>query len=97
MKSLTLFDQLLLVWLAIANVWTFLQFGLDKWFAGRSRERTPESTLLLLCAFGGWPAGFLAMTFFRHKIAKPAFVIKFAGTFVVWAALLWGAVKWQHF
>ena len=97
LKTLALFDQFLLAWLAVVNVWTFIQFGLDKWQASRRRERTSEARLLLLSAVGGWPGGFFAMMLFRHKTGKLSFLIKFAGAFVICAALVWCAVKWRTF
>lgn len=92
--SLPTVDRLLLMWVGGMSVWTFLMFGFDKWRAGQSgSRRISEFSLLLLSVLGGWPGGFLGLVFFRHKSSKPAFLIKFAGVFVVWAALVVGAWK----
>lgn len=81
-------------WLALVSVGTFVLFGFDKWRAGRKGgPRVAELTLLLSCALGGWPGGLLAMILFRHKSAKASFQWKFVGTFLVWLALVVGALK----
>jgi uncharacterized membrane protein YsdA (DUF1294 family) len=89
-----MFEKVFLAWVGIASVWTFLMFGFDKWRAGRSgSRRTSEFSLCLVSALGGWPGGFLGIVLFRHKSAKPAFLLKFASAFIVWAALVVGAWK----
>jgi uncharacterized membrane protein YsdA (DUF1294 family) len=87
-------DQLLLVWVGVLSAWAFLLFGFDKWRAGRSgARRIPESSLLWASAFGGWPGGLLGIVLFRHKSAKPSFLLKFTLVFFIWAALVAGAWK----
>ena len=86
--------EYLLAWAGIMSGGTFLLFGFDKWRAGRVNERrVAESFLLLVSALGGWPGGFLGIVLFRHKSAKLSFQFKFAIAFVVWAALVAGALK----
>ena len=86
--------QLLLAWVGATSVGAFLLFGFDKWRAGRpGARRVAESSLLLASALGGWPGGLLGIVLFRHKSAKLSFQFKFAIAFVVWAALVAGALK----
>lgn len=86
--------NLLLGWLGLACLWTFLLFGYDKWQAGRGGgRRIAESSLLLASGLGGWPGGLLGLLLFRHKSAKPSFLLKFAAAFAVWAGLVAGALK----
>ena len=87
-------DLIILVWLAVINLATFLTFGFDKWRAGRSGWRTPENTLLLMAALGGWPGGLLAMNVFRHKTAKWTFKFKYAVAMIPFVAGIWA---WWHF
>jgi len=87
-------DTVALVWLAVMNAVTFLAFGFDKWRAGRAGQRTPEATLVLLGAMGGWPGGLLGMNVFRHKTAKWTFKLKFALALIPFAAEVWA---WLHF
>ncbi len=92
--ALTAGHSIILAWLAVTSVWAFVLFGRDKWQAGRKAgPRTAESSLLLACSLGGWPGGLLGMILFRHKSAKLAFQLKFIVAFLVWAALLVGALK----
>jgi uncharacterized membrane protein YsdA (DUF1294 family) len=86
-------NYLILAWLTGTSLWTFVLFGVDKWRAGRGGARTAESSLLLACALGGWPGGLLGILLFRHKSAKASFLLKFAATFLPWAALVGGALK----
>jgi len=86
-------ERVLAGWLALATGWAFLLFGFDKWRAGRERgRRLAEATLLWTCALGGWPGGLLGLLIFRHKSAKASFQLKFAGVFLIWAALVAGAL-----
>jgi uncharacterized membrane protein YsdA (DUF1294 family) len=89
-----LIDQLLLTWVVVVSIWTFLLFGFDKWRAGRSgARRIPESSLLWASAVGGWPGGLLGIVLFRHKSAKPSFLFKFTLAFFICAALVAGVLK----
>ena len=91
---MTPIDQLFLLWVGATSAWTLFLFGYDKWRAGRnSGRRVAESALWWAGALGGWPGGLLGIVVFRHKSAKPAFLFKFAGAFIVWAALVAGVLK----
>lgn len=79
---------LLLAWIAAASAWAVLLFGFDKWRAGRGGRRVAESTLFWLSALGGWPGGLLGIVVFRHKSAKPVFLLKFGAAFLAWAGLV---------
>jgi uncharacterized membrane protein YsdA (DUF1294 family) len=90
---MTPFDIAVLGWLGLTNAVVFTQFAYDKLQAedrGRGgRRRISEFRLVLWSALGGWPAGLVAMLFFRHKTAKISFQIKFAIAFLVWGALVY--------
>ena len=92
--ALTNVDQFVLQWIGGASIAAFALFGWDKWRAGRpGGRRVAESTLWQACALGGWPGGLVAIWIFRHKSTKRAFQLKFAAAFLVWAALVAGALK----
>jgi uncharacterized membrane protein YsdA (DUF1294 family) len=80
--------QGLLLWTGATGAWAFILFGFDKWRAGRGGRRIPESTLWWMSALGGWPGALLGIIVFRHKSAKPSFLLKFAAALLVWAALV---------
>lgn len=84
---------MLLPWIGAVSAWAFVLFGFDKWRAGRGGRRVAESALWWSSALGGWPGGLLGIVVFRHKSAKPSFLLKFAAAFFVWAALAAGALK----
>lgn len=67
--------KILLVYLCVINLVTFLIYGLDKWKAKKNKWRVPERVLLLLAALGGTIGAFLGMCFFRHKTQKWKFKI----------------------
>ena len=81
-------DQILLAWVGLTSVLTFLLFGYDKSMASRSGRRGSEFTLILLATLGGWLGGLLAMLVFRHKTAKRSFQLKYAASFLVWGGLV---------
>ena len=69
---------LLLLYLLIINLVTFLVFGLDKWKAKRKEKkdsvrRVPEKTLFLLSALGGSVGALLGMKVFHHKTLHKSF------------------------
>ena len=66
----------LVLLIAVVNLFTFFLFGLDKRLAKKNRRRIPELQLLLLSLFGGSVGGFLAMKLFRHKTSKKSFYLK---------------------
>jgi len=79
--------RLLLYYLLVVNLVTFLAYGIDKWKAVRNGKkgskkarcnvhlsrRVPEASLLLLAALGGSPAALLAMYLFHHKTCHKKF------------------------
>ena len=80
---------LIVLWLSVLNTVTLLTFGFDKWRARRSGWRVPEWVLVLLGALGGWPAGFCAMRWFRHKTVKWTFQLKYGLGLIPFALELW--------
>jgi uncharacterized membrane protein YsdA (DUF1294 family) len=93
---LKLIDSIALGWLTVINLTTLLLFGFDKWRAGRSGWRVPESSLVLVGALGGWPGGFLGMIWFRHKTAKWTFKLKYAAALIPFVAEIWGWWHWRN-
>jgi uncharacterized membrane protein YsdA (DUF1294 family) len=51
----------------------FCSYALDKSAARSGERRTPESTLLMLGLFGGWPGAMLAQQWLHHKTVKQPF------------------------
>ncbi len=69
---------LLVIYLLVINLVTFLIFGLDKWKAKRKEKneavrRVPEKTLFLLSALGGSVGALLGMKAFHHKTLHQTF------------------------
>ena len=59
--------KILLAYLALVNLLTFILYGVDKRKAQKGAWRVPEKTLLLLPLLGGSVGGILGMQTFRHK------------------------------
>ena len=87
----------LVVWLVIINVVTFLVFGVDKWKAKRKvrREqvrRVPEKTLFLMAALGGGLGALIGMRVWHHKTLHRSFrygipailLVEAVGLFYLW-------------
>lgn len=64
-----------LVYLAVVNVFAFVLYGADKYFAVRGKWRISERNLLLIAAVGGSLGAYLAMKLFRHKTKHKKFTI----------------------
>lgn len=67
--------DVILIYLVIINVVTFLTFGLDKLKAKADAWRIPEKTLLGLAVIGGSVGGILGMRTFRHKTRHKQFSV----------------------
>ena len=66
--------RLLMWYLIVINIVTWIAFGLDKWKAKSGKWRIPERTLLLLALAGGSLGALAGMIMFRHKTRKPVFM-----------------------
>ena len=64
----------LLVWLAVINLLTFIVYGADKRRARKGKWRVPEKTLVLLPLLGGSIGALLGMRVFHHKTKHWYFV-----------------------
>ena len=71
--AVTFIRAMLLYYLLIVNVLTFLVYGLDKQKARHKRWRVPESTLMGMAALGGSIGAWLAMRLFHHKTQHKKF------------------------
>lgn len=67
--------KILLVYLVVINIATFLFSRADKRAAVKDLRRVPESRLILLSLLGGSLGMLLSMKAFRHKTRKPKFSI----------------------
>ena len=65
---------MLLVWLAVINLLTFIVYGADKRRARKGKWRVPEKTLFLLPLLGGSIGALLGMRVFHHKTKHWYFV-----------------------
>ena len=59
--------RILLFYLILINLVTFVIYGADKWKAKAGKRRVPEKTLLVLTLIGGSVGALFAMLLFRHK------------------------------
>lgn len=75
--------RLLMWYLIVINIVTWIAFGLDKWKAKTGKWRIPERTLLLLALAGGSLGALAGMIMFRHKTRKAKFFISVPVMFVV--------------
>ena len=65
----------LLVWLAVINLLTFIVYGADKRRARKGKWRVPEKTLFLLSILGGSVGALLGMRVWHHKTLHRSFRI----------------------
>ena len=67
----------------LLSVIAYAVYAADKRAAVARRQRTPESTLLLIGLLGGWPGAVIAQRRLRHKTRKTSFLVRFWFTVVL--------------
>lgn len=82
-------DKLVVLYLILINVLTFVVYGVDKWKARHYRWRISEITLLLLAVVGGSVGAILAIWLLRHKTQHPLFTWGVPGILAVQLLLVW--------
>lgn len=67
--------KIIIGYLFFINLLTMLISWVDKRAAVKDKQRTPESTFMMLSIMGGSLGMLLSMRFFRHKTRKPKFTL----------------------
>ncbi|MDN5802216.1 MAG: cold shock and DUF1294 domain-containing protein [Psychrobacter sp.] len=70
-------------WYVALGVITYLTYAKDKAAAQNGDWRTPEMTLHIMSALGGWVGAMVAQTYLRHKSQKPEFRMAYYLTVVI--------------
>lgn len=81
--------DIVLQYLVIINVATFLTYGLDKWKAKRSKWRIREAALLMLAVLGGSIGAWLGMIVWHHKTQHKKFKVGIPAIIIVQAIIIW--------
>jgi uncharacterized membrane protein YsdA (DUF1294 family) len=84
---------LLLLYLALVNLFAFIEMGYDKAQAKKGGRRTPEKRLMGLAAAGGALGGWIGMRVWRHKTKHASFVYGFPLLFLLNVACVFLLVK----
>ena len=70
-------------WYIALGIITYAMYAKDKAAAQSGDWRTPESTLHLLSALGGWVGAMVAQTYLRHKSQKAEFRLAYYLTVII--------------
>ena len=81
--------NVLLYYLIVINVVTFLVYGIDKWKAKQGSWRISEATLLILAVIGGSIGALLGMKVWRHKTMHKKFKYGLPPILLVQIALIY--------
>jgi len=74
----------------LMSIIAFIAYAWDKSAAEANNWRTQESTLHIIGLLGGWPGGFYAQRWLRHKSSKKQFLrIFWLSVIGNWGILLW--------
>ena len=93
MNNLT---TIILIYLLIINVVTFIVYGIDKYKAKHAKWRISEATLLLLAAIGGSIGAWCGMKVWHHKTMHKKFKYGVPAIFILQVALaVWIIKKWR--
>lgn len=74
---------LVVAWYVVLGVITYLTYAKDKAAAQNGDWRTPEMTLHIMSALGGWVGAMVAQTYLRHKSQKPEFRMAYYLTVII--------------
>jgi len=74
---------LVIGWYVALGFITYAMYAKDKASAKNGDWRTPESTLHLLSALGGWVGAMVAQTYLRHKSQKTEFRMTYYLTVII--------------
>lgn len=80
--------KILLYYLLLINVVSFLIFGLDKMLAKSNSRRVPEKILFLLALLGGALGAMIGMEVWRHKRRKVGFYLGIVVILLGWIIIL---------
>ena len=69
--------DIILAYIAVANLAGFFAMGADKHYAKKGMRRIPERTLFTIAIVGGSVGVYLGMRAFRHKTLHKSFRIGF--------------------
>lgn len=86
---------IVLIYLAVVNVVTFVMFGIDKWKARRSKWRIEESTLLWWAAAGGSIGALLGMKMWHHKTLHRKFTWGLPAILIAQVAFVGGIIYYM--
>lgn len=86
---------LILIYLAIINLFAAVLTVFDKLRAIHHDRRVREATLLLVAALGGSPAMLVFMLMIRHKTRKPKFMVGIP--LILLAQIAVAIVVWRRF
>ncbi len=67
--------KVLLIYITVINITSFILCGIDKRRAIKDKWRIPEAVLLGISALGGSIGLLIGMYMFNHKIKKPKFYL----------------------
>ncbi len=80
--------QLVITFLIILNIVSFLAFGADKWKAKKGKWRIPESTLMVLALVGGSIGAWCGMRVWHHKTMHAKFRYGLPAIFILQVVIL---------
>ena len=81
--------NILLNYLIVINIVTFLVYGIDKWKAKQGSWRISEATLLILAVIGGSIGALLGMKIWHHKTMHKKFKYSLPLILLVQIALIY--------
>jgi len=87
MKELNLL-HVVLIYLAVINVVTFFEYGIDKWKTKKSKWRIRETALLDLAVLGGSVGAWLGMKIWHHKTQHKKFKYGVPAIIIIQLALI---------
>ena len=81
-------SELILIYVIIVSLCTFVMYGIDKYKAIHKQWRIPESSLLMAAFMGGGYGATIGMYVFRHKTKHVSFKNINTISILLWTGIL---------
>lgn len=86
-------EKVAIIYYCVINIVAAVFYYADKRYSKMRHRRIPEKLLLLFAFLGGGAGAFFSMQVFRHKTAKPKFILLVPAAILLHMAVWYGVLN----